>query len=152
MNTIRKQGGFTLIELMIVIAILAILLAIAIPAYQNYTVRAQISECISVAAGTKVAVSETAQSLGVEAGDDAITAAEVWGTNVPGTTQYCGTQSIADGGAITVPLDVAGTDFTGLVFTPTQANAQDPVQWSCEAQGSGNIQQLPRECRSIAST
>ena len=55
MNNIRKQSGFTLIELMIVIAILAILLAIAIPAYQDYTIRAKVSEAASVAAGAKVA-------------------------------------------------------------------------------------------------
>ena len=60
MNNIRKQAGFTLIELMIVIAILAILLAIAIPAYQDYTVRAQVAECVQGAAPAKVAVSEYA--------------------------------------------------------------------------------------------
>ena len=64
MNTIRKQSGFTLIELMIVIAILAILLAIAIPAYQDYTVRAEVSECVQGAAPAKVAVSEYAISRG----------------------------------------------------------------------------------------
>jgi len=58
LRTMRKQGGFTLIELMIVIAILAILLAIAIPAYQDYTVRAKVSEALNAAAPAKLAVSE----------------------------------------------------------------------------------------------
>src|SRR5580698_9534614 len=56
MKTIQK--GFTLIELMIVIAIIGILAAIAIPAYQNYTIRSQVTEGISLAAGWKTAVSE----------------------------------------------------------------------------------------------
>jgi type IV pilus assembly protein PilA len=58
----RVSKGFTLIELMIVIAIVAILLALAIPAYQDYTIRAKVGEALSVTAAHKVAVSETCQS------------------------------------------------------------------------------------------
>ena len=58
----KKMQGFTLIELMIVIAILGILLAIAIPAYSDYTIRAKISEGINLAAAAKMAVAETRQS------------------------------------------------------------------------------------------
>jgi len=60
----RKQSGFTLIELMIVIAILGILMAIAIPAYNDYTIRAKVSEGINMSAGAKLAVSEYRLSEG----------------------------------------------------------------------------------------
>src|SRR5690606_25057088 len=64
MNMKKIQQGFTLIELMIVIAILGILMAIAIPAYQDYTVRAKVSEGLNVAGAAKLAVAETYQTNG----------------------------------------------------------------------------------------
>ena len=60
----KQQKGFTLIELMIVIAIIGILAAIAIPAYQDYTVRSKVSEGLNLAGAAKLAVSETYDSLG----------------------------------------------------------------------------------------
>ena len=60
----RKQQGFTLIELMIVIAIIGILAAIAIPAYQDYTIRAKVTEGLNLSDGAKTAVAETFQSNG----------------------------------------------------------------------------------------
>ena len=60
----KKQQGFTLIELMIVVAIIGILAAIAIPAYQDYTIRAQVSEGLSLSSGAKAAVAEFYQDSG----------------------------------------------------------------------------------------
>jgi type IV pilus assembly protein PilA len=71
MTDIKKQQGFTLIELMIVVAIIGILAAIAIPAYQDYTVRARVSEGLNTVASGKLAVSETVQSLGSWPADNA---------------------------------------------------------------------------------
>jgi type IV pilus assembly protein PilA len=66
-----KQHGFTLIELMIVVAIIAILASIALPAYQDYTIRSQVSECPIVATFAKTAVSETLVNDGALPGDNA---------------------------------------------------------------------------------
>jgi len=60
----RRSGGFTLIELMIVIAIIAILVTLAIPAYQEYNIRAKVTECMVGAAPAKLAVSEYMSTVG----------------------------------------------------------------------------------------
>jgi type IV pilus assembly protein PilA len=66
----KVQQGFTLIELMIVVAIIGILAAIAIPAYQDYTIRSQVSEGLSLASGSKVAVAEFFQNEGALPADN----------------------------------------------------------------------------------
>jgi prepilin-type N-terminal cleavage/methylation domain-containing protein len=146
LRTIKQQGGFTLIELMIVIAILAILMAIAIPAYQDYTVRAQVSECVSIAGGAKTFATETASSNGTTVPNLGSTAAGQY--TPPTATDNCGAVSINGSGVISIPVNVSGFTGTNLEFTPVQASTSDNVQWTCAATGSPDNNQLPAECRS----
>ena len=78
----KKQQGFTLIELMIVVAIIGILAAIAIPAYQDYTIRAQVSEGLNLSGGAKAAVTEYFQDQGAFPADNTVAGLALAGTIV----------------------------------------------------------------------
>lgn len=144
MNNVRKQAGFTLIELMIVIAILAILLAIALPAYQNYSIRATNSECVNLAAAVKTAVAETAQSNG-----DLATAVSLADTGVDAAstnTVVCSDVGVANG-VITISSSEAGGGSDGqFTFTPTQASLGAAIEWTCTSSHT-NAQHVPASCR-----
>ena len=135
MKTIQK--GFTLIELMIVIAIIGILAAIAIPAYQNYTIRSQVTEGISMAAGWKTAISEYyAQNGSFPTGSTTVAAGAANKVSVTGNSQgkYVGSIAVGAGGVITVTYtgsQVSAKLLNGvLTFVPgTDANAD--VVWIC---------------------
>lgn len=140
LNNIRRQGGFTLIELMIVIAILGILIAIALPAYQNYTIRTKNAECLNVAAGAKLSVAETAQDRG--------SLGSVTSTNTGFTfvaSSYCNAVTIADGGNITAVT--ANTGGPAVTFTLAPTSAAGRIEWDCSATGQANDAQIPAECR-----
>ena len=114
-RTMRSvQKGFTLIELMIVVAIIGILAAVALPAYQDYTIRAKISECAGVVSACKSSVSEYYASM------NALPAATADAGCASTDTQYCNAPSVA-AGVITVAVKAA----TGvpancdLVLTPS---------------------------------
>jgi type IV pilus assembly protein PilA len=139
----KKQQGFTLIELMIVVAIIAILAAIALPAYQDYTVRAKVSEGIVQADAAKLAVAETAQSQGINA--TAVTNADAAGY-VSKATNNVSSITIANG-VITVNTDNTGaTADPVLVLTPTQADLDSPITWAC-SYTAGEAKHVPASCR-----
>lgn len=91
----RIQQGFTLIELMIVVAIIGILAAIAIPAYQTYTIRAQVTEGLTFAAGAKVPIIDTYANDGIAPADRAATGLSALATDTRGT--YVSQVDIVDG-------------------------------------------------------
>lgn len=150
MQNVRKQSGFTLIELMIVIAILAILLAIAVPAYQNYTIRAANSECINLAAAVKTAVSETAQSRGVVADAAEITLASIGIDAEDFDTTRCDSLAVTAGVISYDSTGNGGTSSGTFTFRPTQADVGQAIQWACESDHD-NQQHVPATCRGGAS-
>ena len=135
----RKQQGFTLIELMIVLAILAILLAIAIPAYQDYTARAKASEVVNMTAPAKLAVSEYTVTNG-----SFPTSNTQAGYSFAATT-YMSSLSVGGSGVITAQAQ--STNCPGgepqFTFTPS-TTANGSVEWACT---STNSQCAPATCR-----
>ena len=144
----KKQQGFTLIELMIVVAIIGILAAIAIPAYQDYTIRAQVSEGLNLAAGAKAAVTEYYQDRGVLAADNATAGLE---TNTAIQGNYV-SQVNVNNGVIEVTYESSAPqkanaiiDGDVLLLTPNTANAGS-VDWDCSSTDLAN-KHLPSACR-----
>ncbi len=148
-NMKRVQMGFTLIELMIVIAIVAILVALAVPAYKDYTIRAKVTECINGAAVAKLQISEFRETVGSYPADE-----DQAGTASPaGTSHYCDGFTYASSGDFIVKTLEAtiDTSLTGTIepkLTPAD-NGQGGVDWNCS---HGNTdaayyKYLPSTCR-----
>lgn len=148
----KKYKGFTLIELMIVIAILGILVAIALPAYQDYTVRARVSEAVAQTAPAKLAVTETAASLGILA--TKVTNNTSAGFDFPAAgTDYVKSIEIANGVITTTATAATGAPAAAIPvmkWTPAHVTAADPttpVQWTCTTTPAEAAKFVPAECR-----
>jgi type IV pilus assembly protein PilA len=144
----KIQQGFTLIELMIVVAIIGILAAIAIPAYQDYTVRSKVTELINAAGVCKTSVAEYYQTKGLLPTDQTVAGCSTDGTANSGPpTVTNGIITVKAQAGLATQLG-AGKDMLG--YTPQIKAAGNPITgWDCTAAGGTLIlpKYLPASCR-----
>ena len=131
------QKGFTLIELMIVVAIIGILAAVALPAYQDYTVRAKVTEGLSLAGAAKVAVAENAANG--QAYDSGFTApsatpnvASVGITQATGVITITYASTIDSGHTLLLTPKSGGTAFTGGTASASTIPTGGSIEWDCK--------------------
>lgn len=148
---IRNSRGFTLLELMIVVAIIALLVSLALPAYQNYTVRTRVAEGLSVAAAAKIAIEESCQS-DASINIQSQTGYQFQASEFVSSVSFLGNCNImviairtqSTGADIDPRLwlfrrsQLAGNQFFGGAFTQSQS-------WQCF--GWPNAKHLPSSCR-----
>jgi type IV pilus assembly protein PilA len=147
LRQMKKQQGFTLIELMIVVAIIGILAAIAIPAYQDYTIRAQVSEGLNLSGGAKAAVTEYFQDRGEMPSGNA-QAGLAASAAIQG--KYVSSVGVGAGdGIITVTYGKEAHQVIDgqTLLMQADTTSAGSVQWDCATGGVIAAKHLPAACR-----
>ena len=140
-----KQNGFTLIELMVVVAVIGVLSAIAIPQYQNYVARAQVAEGFSLLASGKMAVAEYYNENGSFPTDNATARLGAANTIIG---KYVGSVTVGNAGALTVAYNTttAHDKLQGKNFVLTPTDNGGSISWACGV-GTVGVDYLPNSCQ-----
>lgn len=143
---VKVQAGFTLIELMIVIAIIGILAAIAIPAYENYVIRSQLTEGLSLADGAKTAMAVFEQNSGLWPSSNA-SAGLATDTSIVGN--YVTQVDVGNPtGVIAITYgNKANAAISGGILELSAATTGGSVEWTCKVKSGIANKYLPSSCR-----
>ena len=141
----KRQQGFTLIELMIVVAIIGILAAIAIPAYQDYLIRARVTEGLSLASAAKATIAENAYGG---------TSSASLGWSPPDTTDNVSYVSVNSGNGVITISTTAKAGSVGITLSPnplfvasTPNLTAKQMEWKCTVNSATQNKYVPANCR-----